>query len=154
MSTVERSRSFRSFAAARAFARTLGLTTRKQWQQFARGERQDLGPFPSDLPMAPENAYRDDGWRGFPDFLGGGSARGGWRPFPAARRFARSLRLESVNAWRRWLRGELPDRPARPMDLPRWPHRCYADAGWTDWYDFLGTARPAAPRRRRGLGTS
>ena len=52
----------------------------------------------------------------------------------------------------------LPDYTKRYREdprLPSCPDKIYADAGWMDWYDFLGNERPGHLRDlRRGPGGS
>jgi len=52
---------WRSFKKARSFARSLGLTTYKEWTNFA-----DL---PSDVPRNPDSVYKRD-WKGREDWIG------------------------------------------------------------------------------------
>ena len=53
-----------------------------------------------------------------------------------------ALGLASFAAWRRWATS-----PERPADIPSNPDQVYADAGWQDWYDWLGTERPQGGAR-------
>ena len=65
-----------------------------------------------------------------------------------ARAFVHALGLPSFAAWRRWATS-----PARPTDIPSDPDRAYAQAGWTDWADWLGTEHPRGRRPAdRGAG--
>ena len=57
--------SYRQFTEAREYARSLKLGTRKAWRAFARSTGR-----PNDIPVYPEQAYRDQGWIGFDDWLG------------------------------------------------------------------------------------
>jgi hypothetical protein len=52
---------WRPFKKARSFARSLGLTTYKEWTNFAC--------LPSDVPRNPENIYKHD-WKGREDWIG------------------------------------------------------------------------------------
>ena len=71
-----------------------------------------------------------------------------FRPCPEARAFVHTLGLSSFAAWRRWAAS-----PARPTDIPSNPDRAYAQAGWTDWADWLGTGHPRGRRPAdRGAG--
>jgi hypothetical protein len=142
-------RVYRSFPRARAFARKLGLDRRQDWQAFARGERPELGPFPADLPAAPEVVYRGGGWQGWSDFLDRGrpGARYRFRSFAEARRYARSLGLGSRDQWWEMCRGERSDLGARPRDIPSNPDIVYRELGWIDWGDFLGSGRRANQSR-------
>jgi len=133
------------YAEARAFARGLGLRTGEEWIAYARGERPDLPPRPFGVPALPHAVYRDAGWGGMGDWLGTGRVAlkdKAFRPFAAARAWARGLGLKSVREWRALLRGELPGL-SRPDDVPASPEQTYRDAGWVSWGDFLGTGRVA-----------
>ena len=59
---------FRSFAAARTWARRLGLRSVKQWRRLCQGELHGMER-PADVPACPDVAYRDRGWKGWGDFL-------------------------------------------------------------------------------------
>ncbi|MBA4066664.1 MAG: hypothetical protein C0501_23755 [Isosphaera sp.] len=56
---------YRPFEEARAFARTLGLKTRQEWQ-----DRAAATDFPADVPKYPEYRYDGQGWEGWAGFLG------------------------------------------------------------------------------------
>lgn len=125
-----RDKNFRPFESARRYARTLGLESSTEWHQYASSGRR-----PSDIPSAPYSNYREQGWAGWPDWLGfdpNKSRRKHWRPFPAARRFARSLDLKSAKDWRAYA-------SRRPKDVPANPDQVYRDVGWSGWRDWLGT---------------
>merc|ERR1711969_389162 len=113
----------RPFAAARAFARSLGLTNQKAWREWCKG-----GARPPDIPTNPSKVYKDEGWAGFGDWLGTGNVANRdirMRPFAAARAFARSLGLTSWNAWQDWRKCG-----ARPHDIPANPDQVYKGKGW------------------------
>jgi hypothetical protein len=55
----------RPFAAAREFARALRLRSQAEWREYCRS-----GARPDDVPADPYHAYVDEGWQGWPDFLG------------------------------------------------------------------------------------
>ena len=57
-------RTFRTYEAARAYVRSRGVTTSKEWRVWcAKGSR------PSDIPGAPDIVYRGRGWISWPHFL-------------------------------------------------------------------------------------
>ena len=66
-----------------------------------------------------------------------------WRPFEQARAFARRLQLASQKQWYAFARGRMPEKGELPADVPIAPYAAYAEKGWTDWGDFLGTDNPA-----------
>ncbi len=60
-------RVFAPFFEAREFARSLKLSSWKEWQLFAKS-----GDLPQEIPSNPDKAYKDEGWSGMPDWLGYG----------------------------------------------------------------------------------
>jgi hypothetical protein len=138
-------RAYRPFEEARAFVRGLGLVSREHWTSFVQGRIAGLEALPTDVPRAPHMVYRET-WQGWGDWLGNGAlgpGRRAWRPFEAARTFARGLRLASEREWRAFASGELPGREL-PADIPASPHVVYASE-WGGYDDWLGAERP---RRR------
>jgi hypothetical protein len=59
-------RRFRSFQEARQYVQTLGLRTVADWRAYAKS-----GKRPPDIPVTPDQVYRDAGWAGFDDWLRG-----------------------------------------------------------------------------------
>ncbi|MEI6178352.1 MAG: helicase-related protein [Verrucomicrobiota bacterium] len=59
-----RSQRYRSFNAARAFVRTLGLKTWADWRAFCKGY------LPADIPAVPYATFADTGWISMGDWLG------------------------------------------------------------------------------------
>jgi len=126
---------FRSFPEARKFALTLGLDRKKDWMAFAKGPKR-----PYDIPSRPEIYYKNKGWTDWGDFLGTGNKstkKREYRSFEEAREFAQSLNLSGEREWRDFcLSGD------KPSDIPSRVDSYYAENGWTDWVDFLGTNNP------------
>lgn len=60
----------RSFARARQFVRSLGLKSRRDWERYCKGELENLGRKPDDIPKSPWAVYRDRGWKDLKDWLG------------------------------------------------------------------------------------
>jgi superfamily II DNA or RNA helicase len=134
-------RSYRPFNEARDFVRTLGLRSKTAWPEYARS-----GDKPADIPAAPDNHYKNNGWAGWGDWLGTGTLQTQMRtylPFEEARTFVRGLGLHSANEWRAALKdGRIP------ANLPVTPYTVYRDTGWRSWGDWVGTGT-IAPRQRR-----
>lgn len=135
-------REWAPFEYAREFARSLELSSGKEWSRYASGKIPALGTRPLWLPSNPNLAYRDEGWAGIKDWLGTGDKRGPkgsrMRPFEAAREFARRLGLRSWVEWRAYVNGARPALPPKPADVPAVPHACYKTKGWISYADFLG----------------
>ncbi|XRB01667.1 methyltransferase domain-containing protein [Pycnococcus provasolii] len=125
--------SFRAFEDARAYVRTLGLKSQKEWEAWSKSDKR-----PHDIPSAPNRTYASSGWTSYPDFLGyaeGQGARGSFRSFEDARAYMRTLGLKSEKEWREWRKSG-----ARPHDIPSNPDKTYESSGWTALGDFLGYA--------------
>ena len=60
-----RGRKWRSFAEARTFARSRGLTSKRAWYDWCAS-----GARPDDIPADPCRTYKDQGWAGYGDWLG------------------------------------------------------------------------------------
>jgi superfamily II DNA or RNA helicase len=65
-----RNRAFLSFYEARAFIRKLKLKSAKDWFTYSSGKHSQLGPMPDNIPTAPQQKYKNNGWISFSDWLG------------------------------------------------------------------------------------
>jgi len=77
---------WRPFEQAREFARSLGLSTSREWRQFVRSPER-----PPDIPANPDQAYAE--WASWRDWLSrdAPTAWVSFRPFAEARDFVRAL---------------------------------------------------------------
>jgi len=112
----------------------------KEWNLWCKNH-----PRPTNIPSAPDKAYRDLGWVSWADWLGrdheGGasacvhprSARSALLPFAEARAFVHSLCFKGQKDWQTWSKSG-----ARPHNLPGNPNKSYHDCGWVSWSDWLG----------------
>ena len=134
-------REYRNFKAAREFAHSLHLMSSREWGEYVTGDRPDLPPLPRDIPSSPHKVYKDEGWISSGDWLGTGRValnKRVWRNFKNAREFARSLQLGTTNQWKNYSKGEVPNLPPLPSDVPTDPYTVYQDAGWKGYRDWLG----------------
>ncbi len=118
-------REYRPFEEARKFARSLNLKNQSEWRMFAQGEMPEKGLLPKDIPAKPDNTYGDKGWAGVGDWLGTGTIATRfleYKPFEEAREFARSLNLESGAEWRKFCKGEMPEKGLLPEDISANPN--------------------------------
>jgi hypothetical protein len=121
-------RKYRSFDKARRFARSLGLKSSAEWQNYAKSHKK-----PADIPAFPRRTYSKAGWAGMGDWRGTGRVRGaGWRPFREARAFVRTLGLRSIYEWRDYCQAG-----KKPTNIPSNPDKAYAEAGWLGYADWL-----------------
>jgi hypothetical protein len=102
------------------------------------------GALPHGVPKDPRAAYLDSGWRSWSDWLGSLNLstiekRRNMRPFAEVAQFAKSLGLQSKNAWFDWTKSG-----SRPDDIPANPADSYREDGWLGWANFLGTTNKKA----------
>jgi len=142
---------YRLFYEAREFSRRLGLKSRSDWNKFCRGELPKKGSLPNDVPANPNQTYKNKGWVSMGDWLGTGTVAPNlivYRPFEKAREFARNLNLKNVSEWRKYCKGELPEKGKLPNDISGSPHKTYKDTGWLSWGDWLGTETIGTNKRK------
>ena len=133
-------RDFLPFEEAREFARSLGLSDTKEWQEYAKS-----GQKPHNIPSGPEVLYKDKGWKGMGDWLGNGniaSINREFLPFEEAREFARSLNIKDGSKWREYSKSG-----RRPHNIPSCPNVKYKGKGWKGWGDWLGNGNIASINR-------
>ena len=136
-----RLRQYRPFIKARAFVHRLKLKNREEWQKFSRGQLPQKGSLPADIPATPEQTYKNQGWINLGDWLGTGIIAPRlrqYRPFIKARAFVHRLKLKNREEWRKFSRGQLPQKGPLPADIPGDPANVYKDRGWTNMGDWLG----------------
>ncbi|MBI2511769.1 MAG: DEAD/DEAH box helicase family protein [Opitutae bacterium] len=130
---------FRPFADARIFTRGLGLKSSDEWYPYCSGQLPGKPPLPGDIPATPERCKAYAGhWAGWADWLGYEDIRDPWRPFEEARAFARGLKIPGQQHWKAYCRGDRPDLPPKPNDIPASPWKAYVSSGWVSWGDWLG----------------
>ena len=137
--------SWRPFEEAREFVRGLALKD-GEWDDYCTG-KSSKGKKPADIPFHPERNYAKQGWVGMGDWLGTGklSPRGRqYRDYETAEQFVHSLKLKNWVEWRAYCRGEMPDKPIKPKDIPSHAQRIYLGKGWKDTGAWLGTGNVAA----------
>ena len=127
--------SWMPFDEARAFARSLKLTSFPDWREYCKNGMNGLPVLPDDIPKTPNKIYRDKGWLGFGDWLGTARiASFNYRTFNDARKFAQSLNLNNFGEWKKLCEdGQIPN------DIPLNPQTSYLKKGWVDKDDWLGT---------------
>jgi superfamily II DNA or RNA helicase len=125
-------RRFRRFEDARYYARSLKLESHAEWRKHCQ-----LGKLPQDIPSAPNQSYKNNGWGGWGDWLGTGTVAPRLRkylPFEEARKFSRALGLKTQKEWKIFTQsGNLP------QSIPKAPQHTYAGNGWKGLRDWLGT---------------
>lgn len=146
-------RTYLPYAEARAVVHARGFTTRREWLDLAK----DKTRLPANIPPRPDKTYAETGWTNWSDWIGcpvkepktrilkPSAPR--YRDFESARAFVQSLDLGGSLNWPRYVRGEFPDKPPKPADIPASPRNVYRDQ-WQGWGDWLGTGNIAPVSRQ------
>lgn len=122
---------YRDFADARTFVRSLNLKTLADWQKYCQTELK-----PEDIPAAPWNTYRLNGWSNIGDWLGTNTIANQNRKFwdyTKAKLFISNWNLKNEKEYKEFAKSK-----NRPMEIPYNPDRTYKEKGWKGWADFLG----------------
>jgi superfamily II DNA or RNA helicase len=134
--------SWRPFEEARDWVKKLNLSNVREWNEYTHGLFENLPAKPLDIPNAPHGLYRNQGWVSWGDWLGTGSIAVFDRKFTSyinARAFVRDLNLKTAADWRKYTKGQYPDKPELPAEIPTNPWRTYENDGWVSWADWLGS---------------
>ena len=105
---------FLTFHQARKIARTLGLKSRKEWQNICKSEDR-----PKNIPACPHLTYKEYGWTDYADFL---NYKPGQRflPFEQAREYVRSLGFKKTKEWTQYCSSG-----KKPKNIPYTPEIVY-----------------------------
>ena len=125
---------FRTFEAARDFARSLNLATWLEWRAYVRG-----GSKPADIPAIPHSAYKGKGWINYGDWLGTGLKayhQSPFLPYSAAQKFVSDLEITNQAEWRNYCSGRLQRLAPKPANIPTNPDKAYESEwqGWQHWF--------------------
>lgn len=143
-------REFLPFAEAKTWVHRLGLTGVKEWRAYNAGKFPNKPSRPDSIPSDPARVYKQTGWVGWGDWLGGSISRSRSRsflPFVEARAWVRRLGLTGVKDWKDFCAGRLLRSVPLPPSVPSNPNLTYRDKGWISWGDWLGSGRVANQNR-------
>ena len=143
LSYVPTRREYQEFVEAKKFVHSLKLETVAQWRLYYRGKLKNMPQIPIDIPFKPERVYKNEGWKGYPDWLGNRKRASPkfieYLPFFTARAYVHALTLKNAKEWGCFCKGEIPHMGLKPQNIPTHPERAYATSGWTGYGDWLGT---------------
>ena len=123
-----------SFEEAQKLARKLKLKNQMEWHEYCNKNK-----LSNNIPINPNDVYKDKGWGGWKDFLGTGKRTDiKWMPYEEAKKFTHNLKLKSGKEWYQYCKGEFTNITKKPENLPTGVERTYKGKGWSSWYDFLG----------------
>ena len=130
-------RSYITFKEAKKIIQKLKVTNRAEFAKLKKNNSLN-----EDFPSSPERIYKNNGWKGWGDFLGTGYVAGylrKYRSYELAKKFVHKLKIKSVNDWISYT-----SKKKLPEDIPRYPTGTYTNKGWKGWGDFLGTGTIAS----------
>jgi hypothetical protein len=125
-------REYKSFEEAREFVHELKLKGVKEWREYCKS-----GLKPDDIPANPDNIYKQDGWKGFGDWIGSGSVANflkEFKSFEIARDFVHKLMFKNQKEWRDYCKSG-----QKPEDIPSNPDKTYKQYGWKGMGDWIGS---------------
>jgi hypothetical protein len=117
---------FLSFEEAREYVKSLNLKSQSEWTEYSKS-----GQKANNIPVAPSQKYKGNGWTNWNDFLG--TKKIDFLSIEEAREFARNLKLKSPKEWQEWSKSG-----KRNKNIPNSPDSVYKNKGWKGWDDFLG----------------
>ena len=134
-------KTYRSFAQARKFARSLKLESKTYWIKYC-----ESGKLPKDIPRDGYGVYKKE-WTNWGDFLGTGNLspsdkRKQLKPFEECKAFIRSLGVKTEPEWREWCR-----KNKRPAGIPYSPETAYPNE-WSNMGDWFGSGSIADKYKR------
>ena len=127
------------FEEARAFVRSLGFKTEKDWLQFSKTKE-----MPNNIPIYAKQTYKEKGYLSMADWLGNDKPSYVDREFMTfieAREFVHNLNLKNNFEWRLYSKSG-----KRPYSIPGTPERKYKNKGWKGYRDWLGTSEIASSK--------
>ena len=130
-SIANQNREFVSYSECSDYALKQGIKSRTEWREFCKS-----GARPSNIPSNPQLKYKENGWKGWGDFLRTLSLQPQMKKFlnyESARNKMRPFGLSTRKEWRLFV-----DEGNRPADIPGDPYKKYKNKGWISWPHFLG----------------
>ena len=117
---------YRNYESAKKYVSKFNLRTAKDWMKFSKSKL-----LPKDIPVAVHSVYKNDGWKGYGDFLGTGRRQ--TVSFENAKQIVKKLKLKTFADWKRYCKSSKMDKR-----LPVAADTVYRNSGWKGWPDFLG----------------
>jgi len=107
----------RNFKEARAYVRTLGIKSQREWNEFCKS-----GKKPDNIPSTPSKTYKNKGWVSWGDWLGNekiSNINRQYKTFKEFKKFVIPLRIKNQRDWQNFCKsGKKPhDIPAHYWDV-------------------------------------
>jgi len=136
-------RVYMNFEDARKFVRSLKLRSGPEWIKYCKGLMPEKKPKPDTIFTDPARTYENKGWKSMGDWLGTNTISNSYKVyinFQDARKFTRSLNLNSQAEWVKYCKGLIPGKKPKPENIPGDPAGHYSKTKqWAGFGDWLGT---------------
>ena len=120
---------YKSFEEARRFVRNLKLKSEIEWDKYNYKILRRGGARPKDIPVNPEQVYKELGWIDYADWLGIE-----YLEFEIARHFVKKVKFKNLDEWKRRYYLVFPDE----LKIPFYPDLVYEQKGWQGWDHWFG----------------
>jgi hypothetical protein len=117
-----------SYNQARKFVRTLKIPSLTDWRKYWIKH-----VIPDNIPLNPSQAYANNGWISWGDFLGGRETRKWW-PYERSKKFLKKFNLKNKDDFKKFKKSE-----KMSGNIPLDPQAAYKNNGWISWGDFLNS---------------
>jgi len=137
-------REYLEFEDARKIIHSKKFNSRTEWRNYLKDSK-----FPKNIPKAPEQYYKNKGWKSFGDWIGTGTIQPQqikYRTFEEARKFVHALGLKNTQDWRKYCNSG-----KKPEDIPRSPYTVWKNKGWKGMGDWVGTGRISSQERSKNF---
>jgi len=145
--TNQHNSTFVSYNEAKRFVHSLNLKSWNDWGRYIKGDFPNLPNKPNNIPNRPDSVYtKKNMWVSKEDFIGINipQHRIGYRKYDEAKQFVHSLNLKSWNEWLKYIKGDFPNLPKKPDDIPNRPQSM---DGFISTGDWIGTNYIAHQKR-------
>jgi len=139
ISDRERTKNFLPFTDAKKFTHSLRLKSQTEWFEYCKSDNK-----PENMPIKPNQSYKNKGWKNWGDWLGTGriaDQNKEYRTFTDARKFVRTLKLRNKSEWEKYCKSG-----NKPNDIPVGAWNTYKKE-WRSMGDWLGTGTIATQDR-------
>ncbi len=135
---------FLPFNEAKEFVHTLNLYSYNEWRKYCKNNK--LSKTLNNIPISPQDTYKDKGWISWGDFLGTkriADRLKNYLSFEDARKYVQKLNIKTYDEWKEYSKTE-----KRPKNIPSSPWEVYKNKGWISMPDWLNNSRFQLRKRR------
>lgn len=112
----------------------VNIKSKVEWQS-------DCSSFPVEVPIHPDEFYKDSGWTSWDYFLGYSNEVEQYLTYIEAQKWVENNLLKyqlTEDVWEEYASGFMPDLPQLPNNIPTKPDMFYKLLGWRSWFRWFG----------------